>query len=159
MPNKQTKSPHRKNPQQKPISKELFIQRTKKAGGWQDRKFTDNNNSTPAKHDRKHYAFTPTHASKDQMESLDFHTCEALMRHFHYSFPVGCVREGQVGSLGFYPSPFPWSHLRGGLEESQGFHHHSLVTRNEHMKTKTENTIQFIFAQKKNTENWGKMEE
>lgn len=144
-----------KKPQQKPISKGLFIQRIKKGETWQARKLSDNNNSTPAKHHRKHYGFTPTHASKSKMGSLDFHNCEALIRHSVLTLSGVCQRRPSryVGSLGFYPSSFPWSHLRGSLEEIQGFQHHSMVIRilllQKNMKIKTEKTMSFCICAKK----------
>lgn len=105
----------KKKTQQRPIS----IQRTRKGKPGETKKLLDNNSSTPAKYYRIHCGFMTTHARKDQMGSLDFYTCETVMR--YPTLQVGWCqkrpfREPRLSSL-----PFPWSGLRGGLEESQDF--------------------------------------
>ena len=92
MLNRQTETKQNKTPTKD------YIQRTKKREIWQDRKLLDNNSSTPAKHHRKHYSFTPTHDSKGQTGSLGFYTCEAVMR--HPTLWVGWCQRGSTRELG-----------------------------------------------------------
>lgn len=85
----------------------------------------ENNCSIPAKNHRKNLQLHPSHGSKGQVESLDFHSHESATNHSNLPFRVGNVRDGWVGSQDLHL----WGAMRGGQVESQDFHNHQVVTR------------------------------
>ena len=77
----------------------LLVQRQERATS-EDRKLLDNNHSTSTKHHRKNRGLSPIHST---VEGLDLHPCEAMSGVKKKSYPLGCSRKGQVGSLDFHP--------------------------------------------------------
>lgn len=128
-------------------------QKAKKGAAQKDRKFLDYNFFPLTKHHTtKNYGPNPTHINKRPLESLDFYPCQtrsptSLMRWCRRqpsrdlvlsSIPdsnktiliKSCVNTDHLRSLGLYsylegtPSFPQQCRIRGGLLESEDFHHH-----------------------------------